>query len=619
MRFENHIMATQNSKLSRRDYIETILLCSLSLLLCMFTACTNHSNKDKNDASTIAEYYESTPAPPYIVERFGPFGPQEKSYPVPTGAVIVAHDGLDANDGSSIDKPTTLEKAINNAVTGTVIVLRGGVYRTGNLVFNKKITIQAYLSERPVIKGSKIADQWTKRGNFWVTKWDSLSSNDTPRPGSLADGDHYYGDLVMFNGEMFRPVGEPSDLDSGKFYCDYAANEVYISEDPSGKIIEITTYMNGFVRKHDETADTEGPTIQGLDMMQFRNSCITIDGVRPRRNIEPGEMPNAPVKTRIENCRLLFCPKFGLRITSPNSYIGYNDVSMIGYVAVEPFTSHNTIFEHNSISHSNWFNFLTFPAGIKVFNQSYNFTVRNNYLSDMPCEAVWYDVGHREGVVVTNYFYNCGIGLKIEISHRTYIAGNVFKKANLWLCNSNNCMAYNNTLIDSRLDLWRNNRKMDTNASFNHAATGPGPLGYHGHHVANNVFAGQPPDGYYFLIEDNFNRGKEIYDKNFQSEVLAHNLFLHGAEWTFNAEYQPKKLTPVKYASLADFRKDYSDFEEGNVQLDITQEKLFMSKDNGDFRLTSVPGLPGGMKLPESITRLLGWNPAKQGLGAFAQ
>lgn len=596
-----------------------------SLMLCMHAECMNQSNKDLNEAANNAEYYEMTPPPPYIVERFGPFGPQEKSYPIPDDAVIVAPDGLDANDGKSIDKPTTLKKAVESAVTGTVIVLRGGIYRTGDLIFNKKITIQPYLNERPVIKGSKIASEWVKKGDYWVTKWDLYPDN-KPRPSSLKImGDRYYGDLVMFNGKMFRPVFEPSDLENGKFYCDYDANEVYISEDPSGKEVEITAYTDGFVREHDETADAEGPTIQGLDMMHFRNSCITIQEDNPHRVIlteisgNPGEMPFAPVNSRIENCRLLFCVKYGLRITSPDSYIGYNDISMIGYVAVEPFMSHNSVFEHNTINHSNWFNFRTFPAGIKVFNQSYNYIVRNNNFSDMPCEAVWYDVGHREGVVVNNYFYNCGIGVKIEISHRTYVAGNVFKNANLWFCNSYNCLAYNNTLIDSRLDLWRNNRGEGAKDRNYHAFTGPRPFGYHGHHVANNVFAGQGQSGFYFLIEDNKNWGEVILDKNFQAEILAHNLFLNEAEWIFDAEFQPKELPDTKYASLTEFREDYGEFEDGNVQLNITQDKLFRSKADGDFRLRNVPGIPDGVELPEYIAKLLGWEQANPGLGAFAQ
>jgi hypothetical protein len=592
-----------------------------SLLITILHACTGEN------IPSATGYYESTPAPQFIAEHLGPFGPREKSYTPPDGAVFVAPDGRDSNSGTTPDSPITLPGAISEAGTGSVIVLRGGVYRTGDLEFNKKITLQPYLDERPVLKGSEIAEDWIKRGEYWVTEWDHMFYNDPPRwykPGGR-DGPacNYNDDLVIFDGRMFRPVESPSELDSGRFYCDYEAGEIYISEDPSGKTVEISEHKYGLVRRHDETADVEGPAILGLDVLHFAGSCIVIEGDDPYRFIEPGEMPDAPVRTHIENCRLLFCSRTGLRIISPESYIGYNDISMMGNGAVTPRMSHNGVFEHNKVSHSNWYNLRIYPAGIKVFNQSYNYTVRNNYFAEMPCEAVWYDVGHREGVIVNNYFYNCGVGIKIEICHRTYIAGNVFNKSNLWLCNSNGCLAYNNTLIDSRIDLWRNNRgrggTYNKNYSFNHASTGPGPLGYHGHQVANNVFAGpEPRGGYYLLIEDNNNHGPEILDQNFQSEVLAHNLFLNEAEWTINAEFQPKGLQPVNYESLADFREVYGEYEEGNIQLDLTGDELFRARSQGDYSLNDLPGIPDGIDLPESVATLLGWNSSRPGLGAFA-
>jgi hypothetical protein len=421
---------------------------------------------------------------------------------------------------------------------------------------------------------------------------------------------------------MFRPVESPTELDSGRFYCDYAAGEIYISEDPAGKTVEISRHKYGLIRLHDSTADEVGPTILGLDVIHYAGSCIQIQGDDPYRFIEPGEMPDAPVKTRIEDCRLLFCSRTGLRVISPESYIGYNDISMMGNGAVTPRMSHNGVFEHNKVSKSNYYNLRIYPAGIKVFNQCYNYTVRNNYFAEMPCEAVWYDVGHREGVIVNNYFSDCGIGVKVEICHRTYVAGNVFNNSNLWFCNSNGCLAYNNTLLNSRIDLWRNNRgrggTFNKNYTFNHAATGPGPLGYHGHHVANNVFAGQQPrGGFYLLIEDNDNHGPEVLDQNFQAELISNNLFLSEAEWTINAEYQPQGLAPVNYASLEDFREVYGDYEEGNVQLDITADDLFRDLSTGDYSLNDLPGIPPGTDLPESIAKLLGWKAEKPGPGAF--
>jgi hypothetical protein len=290
-----------------------------------------------------------------------------------------------------------------------------------------------------------------------------------------------------------------------------------------------------------------------------------------------------------------------------------------GNVAVIARMAHHTIFEKNIVSNSNWFNLRIYPAGIKVFNQCYGFEVRNNCFANMPCEAIWYDVGHREGVISKNYFYNCGVGLKVEICHRTYVAGNIFKKANLWLCNSNGCLVYNNTMINSRIDLWRNNRGYggwNKNYTFNHAATGPGPFNYHGHHVANNVFAGDQPRGdFYALIEDN-----NHHDTSFHADVYTNNAFLNQAEWTFNIQVQALGLTePQTYETLEEVEELLGKYIHGNAQLALTPENIFLNPETGDYRMKDVEGLPEGIAVPKEIAKLLGWDPVKKGLGAFAQ
>ena len=526
----------------------------------MLTACTNRSNKVINEVADNAKYYESTPVPPYILERLGPFGPYDTSYAVPAGAVIVAPDGLDANDGSSIDKPTTLKKAINNAVTGTVIVMRGGTYHTGDYSFEKQITIQPYKDEKPIIKGSRVAKDWTESDGSWKTSWTTLFPRKRDSRDSKAPVHLWNGDRVFIDGKINLPVGSLSDLGPGKFYVDYTAQEVYIGEDPAGKLVEITAFSKVFTRTHGETADAEGPTIQGLTLLHYASLAIDIQGKDPYETIEPGAMPDSPVKTRIVNNRILFCTKQGMAIHSPESYIAYNDISMHGHSAMMTRMSHNSILEHNIISGNHLIKMGLWPAGIKIFNQSTNYVVRNNYCYNNCANAIWYDVGHREGVIVNNYFLDNTRSIKTEIGHRIYIAGNVMKKSSLWLRNVADNMVYNNTFIDCDLSLGRNNRGhrigFKGNLSFDHAATGPGPKGYHGNEVANNVFVGNA--AYYLRIYD-----ENEYDTTFQTKILAHNLFGSGATDFARASYVHKGLgtvdTEIKYKTLSSFLEDYGE------------------------------------------------------------
>jgi len=53
--------------------------------------------------------------------------------------------------------------------------LRGGTYRSGNLILNQGITIQPYKDEQLVLKGTFIATEWKDLGNgLWTTSWSRL-------------------------------------------------------------------------------------------------------------------------------------------------------------------------------------------------------------------------------------------------------------------------------------------------------------------------------------------------------------------------------------------------------------------------------------------------------------
>ena len=87
----------------------------------------------------------------------GPYGSVHKTYEIPKvpGKVyFVSPDGDAKAAGTDISKPTTLEAAVKKGVTGDAIILRGGIYRTGTLVFNQGLVFQPYKDEQPLLKGT---------------------------------------------------------------------------------------------------------------------------------------------------------------------------------------------------------------------------------------------------------------------------------------------------------------------------------------------------------------------------------------------------------------------------------------------------------------------------------
>ena len=153
----------------------------------------------------------------------GPYGPVRQSWPLPEtkGKIFfVSPDGNRESPGETLAVPTTIEAAIERVKTGDVIVMRGGTYRTGNLILNQGITIQPYLDEQPVIKGSYIAGAWRDLGNgLWTTKWDRLFPSapadwwQRDRSGKETPLHKFNDDMVFIDGMLLQAAGYEGEVD----------------------------------------------------------------------------------------------------------------------------------------------------------------------------------------------------------------------------------------------------------------------------------------------------------------------------------------------------------------------------------------------------------------------
>jgi len=89
------------------------------------------------------------------------------NYRIPNNAYFVSPNGKNNNSGKSPRSPIPVEKAIAIAPRGATIVFRGGVYRGVDTRITKKLTLQAYPHEKPLLKGSNIVQGWVADGSTW--------------------------------------------------------------------------------------------------------------------------------------------------------------------------------------------------------------------------------------------------------------------------------------------------------------------------------------------------------------------------------------------------------------------------------------------------------------------
>lgn len=583
----------------------------------------------------------------------GPYGPIRQSWPVArTNGTIyyVAPDGNGDATGMSIDTPTTIESAIEKVVTGDVIIMRGGTYRTGDLMLNQGITIQPYLDELPILKGTFIADKWRNLGNgLWTTKWDRLFPAkpadwwQRDRSGKTTPLHRFNDDMVFIDGRFLQSAAYEGEVDENTFYIDYESGLVYIGTDPKEKLVEITAYNVALHRVtgecHGKTSDHKGPVIRGITLTQYAYRAIEVDGKDPEGISPESDHGKDVIGTTLEHCTITFCSRVaaylrGDKLTLRNCKVSDTSTEGIYILSSSDVLLEKNIFTRNNIEKIAGY----YPAAVKIFNQCYRVTCRDNLVTDLPfSNGIWYDVGNVDGVFIDNWVEGVGqpdrgisfmqtwsgeAGFFFEISKGAICAGNVFVNCDLGIhiLNSCNVQMYNNTLVNSTARIDRNERSAVGDHFGWHPSTGPDVDKREGHVFVNNLmYANAFFDRPLLSVWQPGTLCDRL--KNPQFSAFDNNVFVVSSG---------KQRSPVIMWSPADNENCNAGFdtpEELNKLLPQFAAKsilysdvsVFKSPDLGNYQvLPSFPGMSSAVDLPTDIKILLG-RPKKENryIGAY--
>jgi parallel beta-helix repeat protein len=571
----------------------------------------------------------------------GPYGPVRQSYEIPkTTATIfyAAPDGNATEQGVSLDKPTTIEAAIEKAKTGDVIILRGGIYRTGNLIINQGITLQPYGDEQPVLKGTYVATGWKDQGNgLWTIKWDHLFPAkpldwwNRSKYGKETPLQKFNNDMVFINGRFLQSVSEINEVSEDTYFIDYEKGVVYIGTDPKDKLIEITAFDVAIHRITGECngkqSDRKGFILRGITLTQYAYRAIEVDGTEPEAISAEADHGKQVVGTVLENCSITFCSRVAAYLRGDGLVIRsckISDTSTEGIyvIASNDVLLEKNIFTRNNIEHITGY----YPAAVKIFNQSHRVTCRDNLVTDLPeSNGIWYDVGNVDGVFVNNWVENVGDGNIIynnkrpwpsqngfffEISKNVICAGNVFLNCDqgIFILNSTGARVYNNTFINSTATFGRNERTPATDGLFGwHSGTGPDVDKRVNHLFVNNILyadANHLRPLLFIWQPDMF------YERNYmqQLEKLENNVFIKAAV---------SESVPAVFWTQAVAGKTRESFKDLEMIIGLYPEfavsnrfysgiQIFRSTELKKFEtLKSFTGNREGTPLPADISRLL--------------
>lgn len=577
----------------------------------------------------------------------GPYGPLPQNYAIPKAIHIyyVAPDGKPEATGSGLEDPTTIESAISRVVSGDAIILRGGTYRTGNLVLNQGILLQPYADERPVLKGTRVATKWeTLRDNVWRTSWPTLFPAkplgwwQRNREGMRTPLHRFHNDMVFLDGEQLLSAGWEGGLDEHSFYIDYETGYIYIGTNPANRLVEITAFDVALLRTtrpaNGKEPDKKGPVIRGITFTQYAYRAIDIEGKRRAALVseEPTDDPIGPsdpstygkevVGTTLEHVTISHCSRVAGYFRGDHLTIRHSLISDTSTEGIYVIGSSDVLLEKNIIRRNN-VEKLTgyYPAAVKIFNQSYRVTVRDNLVIDHPnSSGVWYDVGNVDGLFVNNWVEGTINGFFFEISKGAIAAGNVFVNCDrgVYILNSSNARVYHNTFVNAPASFERNGRGMGGDHFGWHPKTGPDVDQREGHVFFGNLMVGEEA---FIRPLLRFEQPQMLCARLTQSQAkrIDGNLYIRR-----DAGSQPLitwspagDACQTGFASLEEFQKLPGGYEQQGRAFLNYQEAVFLCPYLRNLEFAQpLPGVQP-LTVPEEALRVLAWKEPAHVAGAF--
>ena len=320
----------------------------------------------------------------------GTYGPKATS--APTGAIIL-HPGDD------------ISALVNAAPTGATFYFEPGVYRGVSIVPKDG---QAFIgAEGAILNGSAVLSNWTQSGNLWVIGGQTQQGRVHPsaefEPGTQRPG---YPETVFLDNTPLKPVDALSKVVPGTFYFDYAADKIYIANNPTGHTIEAGKLTDAF---HGSATNV---TVQNL----------VIEKYDPQ--IQDGAIQGGPGWTIQDNeVRLNYA--VGIIGVDGSKLIG-NYVHDNGQMGLGGFGD-NILVQGNEIAKNGYWSgidVLWEGGGFKFANTD-NLVVRGNYSHDNNGMGMWTDIDnihtlYEDNVVV----HNTMGGISHEISYQAIIRNN---------------------------------------------------------------------------------------------------------------------------------------------------------------------------------------------------
>jgi parallel beta-helix repeat protein len=332
--------------------------------------------------------------------------------PADTSSVTIRTTTSCTSTATMLCPGDSLQAKVNAQGPGATFTLQPGIYRMQTVTPK---TGQVFIGQPgAVMSGAKLLSGWIQSGNTWyVTGQTQRFANNV---GVCASGTacQFQEDVYRDNVLLTR-VLSLSAVGPGRFYSDYAAQRIYVGDDPNGHTIEAAATEYAF----------EGSP-------QGAGQSVVIDGLIIEKYANPAQYgaighSNTQAYWEIRNCEIRYNHGGAIRtggIRVINCRIHHN-----GEIGIVGGGGPSTLIQGCEIDHNNTVGFDPSweAGGIKFAGGTITgVQVRNNYIHDNNGSGLWAD-GYNDQFVwdgnrVEN---NSWDGIKVEISYSGQVTNNI--------------------------------------------------------------------------------------------------------------------------------------------------------------------------------------------------
>jgi parallel beta helix pectate lyase-like protein len=325
---------------------------------------------------------------------------------------------------------------------GTLYRLLPGTFREQSLTPKDRDT---YIGEDgAVLSGARILTGFEPVAGFWSVggQTSELFGNGVC---SRFQGQAYTGcihpEQLFIDGERLWQVTNSATLTTGQWYFDYAADRIYLAENPQGRTVELSVIPTAVA------SDAVGVTISNLVIEKYANRAQTgaLQGSRT-------------TNWTVENNEFRYNHGTGLRI-GDGMVVRGNSFHYMGQLGLGG-VGDNVLIEQNEIANNGLSGFDSgWEGGGTKFVKTRNLVIRDNYVHDNRGRGIWTDINNVDVLIELNLVEsNTAGGIVHEISYAAVIRNNTSRYNGLgfdvWLWgsqilvqNSSDVLVTGNTVV----------------------------------------------------------------------------------------------------------------------------------------------------------------------------